>query len=44
VRRPEVTEGITVRQAVEALGYVERGEVTAAQLDTALDVTTMTHP
>ena len=28
-----------MRDAVVALGYVERGEVTEAQLDEALDVT-----
>ncbi|ROR73608.1 class II fumarate hydratase [Bogoriella caseilytica] len=37
-----VAEGVTVREAVEALGYVERGEVTAEQLDAALDVRSMT--
>src|SRR5699024_754748 len=35
IAKHAVTEGITVRQAVEALGYVERGEVTADQLDSA---------
>ncbi len=30
-----------MRDAVVALGYVERGEVTEAQLDEALDVTKM---
>ena len=44
IAKHAVQEGITVRAAVEALGYVERGEVTADQLDNALDVTTMTHP
>ncbi|MHB1064599.1 MAG: class II fumarate hydratase [Georgenia sp.] len=39
-----VKEGITVRAAVEALGYVERGEVTPEQLDAALDVRSMTGP
>jgi len=33
---------LTIREAVIALGYVERGEVTAAQLDSALDVLAMT--
>ena len=32
---------MTVREAVVALGYVERGEVTEEQLDAALDVTKM---
>ncbi|MGC0250142.1 class II fumarate hydratase [Pseudactinotalea sp. Z1748] len=44
IAKHSVTAGITVRQAVEDLGYVERGEVTPDQLDAALDVTTMTHP
>lgn len=39
-----VAEGITVREAVIALGHVERGEVTEEQLDSALDVLSMTHP
>jgi len=33
-----------VREAVIDLGFVERGEVTLDQLDTALDVLSMTHP
>ena len=33
-----------MRQAVIDLGFVERGEVTEAQLDTALDVLSMTRP
>jgi fumarate hydratase class II len=33
-----------VRQAVIDLGFVERGEVTEAQLDEALDVLSMTRP
>jgi len=37
-----VAEGLTVREAVIALGFVERGDVTEAQLDELLDVTTMT--
>ena len=31
-------------EAVIDLGFVERGEVTLEQLDTALDVMSMTHP
>ncbi|RRD52224.1 class II fumarate hydratase [Buchananella hordeovulneris] len=42
IAKHAVKEGLTIRAAVEALGYVERGEVTAAQLDELLDVTTMT--
>ena len=39
-----VAKGITVREAVIDLGYVERGEVTEAQLDAALDLLSMTRP
>ena len=31
-------------EAVIDLGYVERGEITLEQLDTALDLLSMTHP
>jgi len=44
IAKHAVTEGITVRQAALDLGYVDRGDLTAEQLDAALDVTTMTHP
>ena len=44
VAKVAVAEGITVREAVVALGHVERGEVTEEQLDSALDVLSMTHP
>lgn len=44
VAKYSVKAGITVRQAVIDLGFVERGEVTEAQLDTALDVLSMTRP
>jgi fumarate hydratase class II len=44
VAKTAVKEGITVRQAVLDLGFVERGELTEAQLDTALDVLSMTRP
>ncbi|MFE7508368.1 class II fumarate hydratase [Promicromonospora sp. NPDC057488] len=44
VAKHAVKEGITVRQAVIDLGFVERGEVTEEQLDTALDVLSMTRP
>ena len=33
-----------MREAVIDLGFVERGELTDEQLDTALDVLSMTHP
>lgn len=42
VAKHSVAAGITVRQAVVDLGFVERGEVTEEQLDSALDVLSMT--
>ncbi len=42
IAKHAVAHGLTVREAVEALGFVERGDVTPQQLDTLLDVTTMT--
>jgi len=44
VAKHAVKHGMTVRQAVIDLGFVERGEVTEAQLDAALDVLAMTRP
>lgn len=44
IAKKAVAEGLTVREAVVALGYVERGELTEAQLDEALDVLSMTCP
>ena len=44
IAKHSVAEGMTVREAVVALGYVERGEVTEADLDKALDLLSMTHP
>jgi len=44
IAKYSVAHGITVREAVLALGYVERGEISEAQLDTALDVMKMTRP
>jgi fumarate hydratase class II len=44
VAKHAVANGVTVRQAVIDLGFVERGEVTEEQLDAALDVLSMTHP
>lgn len=38
-----MAEGITIREAVIALGYLERGELTAEQLDEKLDLLSMTH-
>jgi len=44
VAKHAVKAGVTVRQSVIDLGFVERGEVTLAQLDSALDVLAMTRP
>ncbi|NYF10111.1 fumarate hydratase class II [Leifsonia sp. AK011] len=44
IAKHSVAQGMTVREAVIDLGFVERGEVTLEQLDTALDVMSMTHP
>src|SRR5664280_1012555 len=44
VAKYAVTQGVTVREAVIALGHVERGEITEEQLDAALDVMKMTRP
>ncbi len=44
IAKHSVAENLTIREAVEALGYVERGEITTEQLDEALDVMAMTHP
>ncbi|ACV08405.1 class II fumarate hydratase [Jonesia denitrificans] len=42
VAKYSVAHSMTVRDAVIALGFVERGEVSEEQLDSALDVSTMT--
>ncbi len=44
IAKHSVARGITVREAVVDLGFVERGEVTLEQLDAALDVLSMTRP
>ncbi|QYF72143.1 aspartate ammonia-lyase [Cryobacterium sp. PAMC25264] len=44
VAKHSVAQGLTVREAVIDLGFVERGEVTLEQLDVALDVLSMTRP
>ena len=44
VAKHAVAEGVTIRQSVIDLGFVERGEVTEEQLDKLLDVLSMTHP
>jgi len=44
IAKHSVAKGITVREAVIDLGYVDRGEITLAQLDEKLDLLSMTHP
>ncbi len=44
IAKTALAEGATIRETVIAMGYVERGELTEAQLDEALDVESMTHP
>ncbi|WP_218624414.1 class II fumarate hydratase [Glaciihabitans sp. dw_435] len=44
VAKHAVAAKLTVREAVIDLGFVERGEVTEEQLDTLLNVLSMTHP
>jgi fumarate hydratase class II len=44
IAKHSVAKGITVREAVIDLGYVERGELSEAQLDEALDLLSMTRP
>lgn len=44
IAKHAVKHGLTIRQAVVDLGFVERGEVTEEQLDSALDVLSMTRP
>ena len=44
VAKKAVAEGLTVREAVLALGHVDRGDLTLAELDSALDVLSMTRP
>lgn len=44
IAKHSVKENITIREAVHDLGYVERGEVSEEDLDSALDVASMTHP
>ena len=42
IAKHAVAEGVTIREATLALGFVERGDLTLEQLDALLDVTTMT--
>lgn len=44
VAKQALADGATIRETVIRLGHVERGELTEAELDAALDVESMTHP
>ncbi|MEV5158756.1 class II fumarate hydratase [Streptomyces sp. NPDC053728] len=44
VAKKSLADGTTIRETVLAGGYVERGDLTAEQLDEALDVLRMTRP
>jgi fumarate hydratase class II len=44
VAKQALADGATIRETVLKLGFVERGELTEAQLDEALDVESMTRP
>jgi fumarate hydratase class II len=44
IAKHSVAKSMTVREAAIDLGFVERGEITEEQLDTALDVLSMTRP
>jgi len=44
IAKHSVKQGITVREAVIDLGHVERGELSEADMDKALDLLSMTHP
>ncbi|MBA2954097.1 aspartate ammonia-lyase [Nocardioides sp. MAH-18] len=44
VAKRALADGATIRETVIAMGYVERGELTEAELDEALDVESMTRP
>lgn len=44
IAKHSVAKGITIREAVIELGFVERGEISEAELDRALDILAMTKP
>ncbi len=44
IAKHSVAKGITVREAVIDLGYVDRGEISLELLDEKLDLLSMTHP
>ena len=44
VAKKALAEEKTIREVVVELGFVDNGDLTEEQLDTALDVKSMTHP
>ena len=44
IAKMALADGATIRETVLALGHVERGDLTEAELDAALDVESMTRP
>ena len=44
VAKQALATGSTIRETVIALGHVERGDLTEAELDVALDLEAMTRP
>ena len=44
IAKKAMADGTTIRETVVAMGLVEDGTLTEEQLDTALDVDSMTHP
>ncbi|TIC81734.1 class II fumarate hydratase [Nocardioides sp. GY 10127] len=44
VAKKALADGATIRDTVVAMGFVDRGVLTIDELDTALDVESMTHP
>ncbi len=44
IAKQALAEGRTIRETVIGMGYVERGDLTEAELDAALDVERMTRP
>ena len=44
VAKQALRDGATIRETVLAMGYVDRGDLTLEQLETALDVEAMTRP
>ncbi len=44
IAKKALADGATIRETAIALGHVERGDLTEAELDAALDLEGMTHP